>query len=106
MNELTAGRKHARDFAQCRIRMIDVIARSEIDDHVKRCVVERKVAGVAHMKLRGNPTVRESRLRQGDQLGIDVQSGESRRAAELPERRQTHPSAASDLEHPASARDR
>ena len=72
MNELSTRREHARDLAQCGVGLIDVITGPEVDDNVKRCVFERKIAGIADVQFGGDPKVRDTGFRDLDERCVDV----------------------------------
>src|SRR4051812_5543237 len=99
MDEGAADVEHAVDLAKGELWPIDVVAGSEVDDHVELAIVEGKVAHVGDVQLRAGVERSDAALRDIDQTRLDVDPDESSGGAQLRDPWQRDSAPASDFEN-------
>ncbi len=102
----TIAAQDACYFPKRQLGTRDVVAGSEVDGEIEGPVRERQLADVGADELCLDAAGVEPSPRFEQDSGIDVDSGQLSRLAQLGERDQRDPPAAPELEDPRAARDR
>jgi hypothetical protein len=104
VDEEPAGGQNALDLAQRVGGAGDVVARAEVDNDVKRVIIEGERADIADQQLGGARTRGEMDAGPGDEASVNIDADQPRGLAHPGEDGQGDAAAAADFENTAPMR--